>query len=38
VAPEFEDCLAVAKAAGQAVKDVQAAAMKAFLDGSTIPN
>ena len=32
VAPEFEDCLTAARAAGRAVKDVQALAMKAFYD------
>ncbi len=31
-APEFEDCARLARESGQAVKDVQAAAMKAFLD------
>lgn len=30
--PEFEDCVRIAVAAGRPVKDVQAAAMKAFLD------
>ena len=32
VAPEFDDCVRVAEASGAAVKDVQAAALKAFLD------
>lgn len=31
-APEFDDCVRVAEASGRAVKDIQAAAMKAFLD------
>jgi len=31
-APEFDDCLRVARESGKPVKDVQAAAMKAFLD------
>jgi uncharacterized protein (TIGR00299 family) protein len=31
-APEFEDCARIAAERGQPVKDVQAAAMKAFLD------
>lgn len=31
-APEFEDCARIAAASGRPVKDVQAAAMKAFLD------
>lgn len=35
VAPEFDDCVALARATGHAVKDVQAAAMKAFLDRSS---
>jgi uncharacterized protein (DUF111 family) len=30
--PEFEDCARIAAERGQPVKDVQAAAMKAFLD------
>jgi uncharacterized protein (DUF111 family) len=30
--PEFDDCVRVARAAGVAVKDVQAAALKAWLD------
>ena len=30
--PEFEDCVRIAAASGKPVKDVQAAAMKAFLD------
>ena len=30
--PEFEDCARIAAASGRPVKDVQAAAMKAFLD------
>ena len=32
--PEFEDCVRVAEESGRPVKDVQAAAMKAFLDQS----
>ncbi len=32
VAPEFDDCARIAAATGRPVKDVQAAAMKAFLD------
>ena len=32
-APEFDDCVALATATGRPVKDIQAAAMKAFLDG-----
>lgn len=31
-APEFDDCLHVARESGRPVKDIQAAAMKAFLD------
>ncbi len=31
-APEFDDCLRVAREAGKPVKDIQAAATKAFLD------
>ena len=31
-APEFDACVAIARARGVAVKDVQAAAMKAWLD------
>jgi pyridinium-3,5-bisthiocarboxylic acid mononucleotide nickel chelatase len=31
-APEFEDCVRIATASGRALKDVQALAMKAFLD------
>ena len=30
--PEFDDCTRIAAAAGQPVKDVQAAAMKAYMD------
>jgi uncharacterized protein (DUF111 family) len=30
--PEFDDCVRVAAETGTPVKDVQAAAMKAFLD------
>ena len=30
--PEFDDCIRIAAAAGQPVKDVQAAAMKAYMD------
>ena len=32
VAPEFEDCARLATATGRPVKDVQAAAMKAYMD------
>ena len=32
VSPEFDDCVRVAASAGQPVKDVQAAAMKAYMD------
>ena len=32
VSPEFENCVRIAAASGRPVKDVQAAAMKAFLD------
>ena len=32
--PEFEDCAMLAASSGRPVKDVQAAAMKAFLDGA----
>jgi uncharacterized protein (TIGR00299 family) protein len=32
--PEFEDCARIAAASGRPVKDIQAAAMKAFLDRS----
>lgn len=32
-APEFDDCVRIAADTGRPVKDVQAAAMKAFLDG-----
>jgi len=31
-APEFDACVALARAHGVAVKDIQAAAMKAWLD------
>jgi uncharacterized protein (DUF111 family) len=31
-APEFEDCVRIADSTGRALKDVQALAMKAFLD------
>jgi uncharacterized protein (DUF111 family) len=31
-APEFEDCLRIASERGMPVKDVQAAAVKAYLD------
>jgi uncharacterized protein (DUF111 family) len=33
--PEFDDCVRAAAAANRPVKDVQAAAMKAFLDRPT---
>jgi len=32
--PEFDDCLRISRESGKAVKDIQAAAMKAFLDVS----
>jgi uncharacterized protein (DUF111 family) len=32
VAPEFDDCARIARERGVPVKDVHAAAMKAFLD------
>jgi pyridinium-3,5-bisthiocarboxylic acid mononucleotide nickel chelatase len=35
--PEFEDCARIAAASGRPVKDVQAAAMKAFLDRDPAP-
>lgn len=35
--PEFEDCVRIAVAAGRPVKDVHAAAMKAFLDRGLEP-
>jgi uncharacterized protein (DUF111 family) len=37
VAPEFDDCVRLAEASRAAVKDVQAAALKAFLDRSPLP-
>ena len=36
-APEFEDCVRIATASGRALKDVQALAMKAFLDEAAKP-
>jgi uncharacterized protein (DUF111 family) len=30
--PEFDDCIRIAASTGQPVKDVQAAAMKAYMD------
>lgn len=35
--PEFDDCVRLASAAGRAVKDVHAAAVKAFLDLPPVP-
>jgi pyridinium-3,5-bisthiocarboxylic acid mononucleotide nickel chelatase len=37
VSPEFDDCAAVAAAHGLAIKDVQAVAMKAWLDAGETP-
>jgi len=35
--PEFDDCVRIAAESGRPLKDVQAAAMKAFLDQSPTP-
>ena len=32
VSPEFDDCASIADAAGKPIKEIQAAAMKAYLD------